>query len=87
MLMPACSYLWKLGTPQRAGDGSLGPIANGTIGGGEAGGAGPDVGPLVPELAQLQWLTTLDYGPDGHSIDAAIPPEWGQPGAFPRLTR
>ena len=89
--MPACSDLWDLWDrwePERAGDGPLGPAANGTSRGGAAGGgAGAGVGPLLPELAQLQRLTTLVYGPDGHSIDAVIPVEWGQPGAFPRLNR
>ena len=45
-------------------------------------------GPLLPELAQLQWLEEfvvqyLKGWPPGHAIPAA----WGQPGAFPRLKR
>ena len=45
-------------------------------------------GPLLPELAQLQWLDDfvvqyLREWPPGHGI----PAEWGLPGAFPRLKR
>ena len=38
---------------------------------------------LLPEAAQLQFLTRMEL-----EIDAAVvglPPEWGQPGAFPSL--
>jgi hypothetical protein len=84
--MPACSDLWDRWEQESAGDALPGREANGR-GAGAGGGTGGGVGPLLPEFAQLQRLTTLVYGPDGHSIDAGIPVEWGQPGAFPRLTR
>ena len=44
-------------------------------------------GPLLPELAQLRWLEELMYEGKRLRLYGGIPPEWGQPGAFPRLLR
>ena len=68
-------------------DNLLSPAAHGTSGGGGGEGGGTDAGPLVPELAQLQWLLSIDIVFRSHGIAAAIPAEWGQPGAFPHLIR
>lgn len=48
-------------------------------------------GPLLPQLAQLKRLQMLDVVPWSGDAGrpavplAGIPPEWGAPGAFPRL--
>ena len=39
---------------------------------------------LPPQLAQLRWLKTLQFGLCYHA-PAGIPKEWGLPGAFPSL--
>lgn len=43
----------------------------------------PNATTLLPELAQLQHLIRMDL--DVAAPVAALPPEWAQPGAFPRL--
>lgn len=40
---------------------------------------------LLPEAAQLQFLTNLELEFDAAVVE--IPREWGQAGAFPRLTQ
>ena len=47
---------------------------------------GSSLGPLLPELAQLEWLEELGLErPEGQPWAAGIPAEWCRPGAFPRL--
>lgn len=41
--------------------------------------------PLLPELARLEWLETLEIKFPLHPLPSGIPPEWLTPGAFPRL--
>jgi hypothetical protein len=51
--------------------------------------AGPalaPVGPLLPEIAQLQWLQELEVE-HPTAVWGRLPTEWGLPGAFPRLQR
>jgi len=43
-------------------------------------------GPLLPALAQLQWLEELVLRTQAAQWDG-VPPEWGQDHAFPRLLR
>jgi hypothetical protein len=51
-----------------------------------AGQALAPVGPLLPELAQLQWLQELVLECP-FPVWGRLPVEWGLPGAFPRLQR
>jgi hypothetical protein len=44
-------------------------------------------GPMLPELAQLQWLEVVEINIHSHTLYTGIPAEWGLPGAFPRLKR
>lgn len=41
--------------------------------------------PLVPALASLRWLRLLRVMYRRRPVLAGLPPEWCQPGAFPRL--
>lgn len=45
----------------------------------------PAVGPLLPELAQLEHLEVLDL--HGNAFHGSLPLEWGGPEAFPELTQ
>ena len=54
---------------------------------GASGGSGARPGPLLPELAQLQWLEVVEINIYSHTLYTGIPAEWGLPGAFPRLKR
>lgn len=42
-------------------------------------------GPLIPELAQLEGLRELSIQRFPSPRYSGMPPEWGRPGAFPRL--
>jgi hypothetical protein len=54
---------------------------------GARGDSGGRPGPLLPELAQLQWLEVIEINIYSQTLYSGIPPEWGLPGAFPRLKR
>ena len=53
---------------------------------GPAGTAAP-LGPLIPELAQLQWAEDIMIIANKSTVYAGIPIEWGLPSAFPRIRR
>lgn len=44
-----------------------------------------DARPLIPALANLRWLERLRIMYRRRPLLAGLPPEWCQPGAFPRL--
>jgi hypothetical protein len=56
-------------------------------GAGKPGGSTSQLGPLLPELAKLQWLEELEVTYDRSLILGPVPAGWGQPGAFPRLRK
>lgn len=47
----------------------------------------PGPGPLLPELAQLQWVEAFSCECKRGTLHGSIPPEWGAPNAWPRLKR
>ena len=46
--------------------------------------AGAERGPMLPELAELQYIEALVVS-QATMPTAGVPAEWMQPGAFPRL--
>ena len=43
--------------------------------------------PLIPGMAQLQWLESLEFELSTCDVRGGIPAAWVAPGAFPRLQR
>lgn len=73
------------GAARDGGNSSAGSGGSSAAAAAPAAGSGPH-GLLLPELARLQRLRSLIFE-HCNLAGSLIPAEWGQPGAFPALTR